>query len=202
MSKFTLFLVIFMLAILLTDIDTAVAQATETGTDAQECKEYGVDYQQTEGLTKEEITDRMDRALFESLNKYDDCLQQSQSGGAASANGASGSQGINGANGNAVGTEASSSTASAGIQGTEKTDTTDKSSSPTTAADAAENKQAQAQTQDKVLPNGKLPDDIPSSDNDTVLQQKVKEAAMYEPDPEKRAKLWNEYRKLKGLSQI
>lgn len=47
--------------------------------------------------------------------------------------------------------------------------------------------------------NGKQPDDIPSADNDSVLEAQIRQAAMNEPDPEIQAKLWNEYRRYKGL---
>ncbi|MZR32366.1 hypothetical protein [Sneathiella litorea] len=181
------------MAVLLADINAAIAQATGMGEDEQDCKEYGVDYSRTEGLTKEEITDRMDKALFESLNKYDDCLQHSQSGGAASASGGSGA-------GAETDAGTSSSMASTGIQGTETSKATEQSSQAE--AVTADDGRTEEQKQVETLQNGKLPDDIPPSDNDTVLQQKVKEAAINEPDPDKRARLWNEYRKLKGLSQI
>ena len=50
--------------------------------------------------------------------------------------------------------------------------------------------------------NGKVPDDIPAADNDSVLEAQIRRAAMTERDPEIRAKLWNEYRAYKGLPQV
>lgn len=195
MKEFTLALVGFISVILFADINTAVAQVTGAEEGAPDCKEYGVDYKQTEGLTKEEITDRMDKALFESLNKYEECLQQSQSDGAASGSAA----GAAGAGTGGMGADASS-TASSGIEGTEKSEAVENpnqdGNSPN---DTAANANGKTLEQKQALKNGKLPDDIPPSDNDGILQQKVKEAALNEPNPEKRAKLWNEYRKLKGL---
>lgn len=44
-----------------------------------------------------------------------------------------------------------------------------------------------------------VPDDIPSGDSDDVVARQLREAAMKETDPELRKKLWNEYRKYKGL---
>ena len=201
MKEFIPPLIAFILIIQLAGPITVSAQTAEAAEDTSDCKEYGVDYKQTEGLTQEEIRDRMDKALFDSLNKYDECLQQSQSGGGASNSAASGG------GAGSEGAEASTSTASTGVQGTETTDATEKmpavqTPNPTSTTEPDEEKQAAEQKQVETMENGKLPDDIPPSDNDTVLQQKVKEAAMNEPDPEKRAKLWNEYRKLKGLSQI
>ena len=50
--------------------------------------------------------------------------------------------------------------------------------------------------------NGKVPDDIPAADNDSVLEAQIRKAATTETDPEIRAKLWNEYRAYKGLPQV
>ena len=49
------------------------------------------------------------------------------------------------------------------------------------------------------LPHGAVPDDIPAGNDDDLLQAQIRAAAMAEPDPKLRAKLWNEYRKYKGL---
>lgn len=46
-----------------------------------------------------------------------------------------------------------------------------------------------------------VPEDIPSGDDDDVVARQLREAAMREPDPELREKLWDEYRKYTGLSQ-
>jgi hypothetical protein len=50
--------------------------------------------------------------------------------------------------------------------------------------------------------NGKIPEDILSADNDSVLQAQIRQAAINEKDPKVRAKLWNEYRKYKGKPQV
>ena len=42
------------------------------------------------------------------------------------------------------------------------------------------------------------PDDIPSGNDDDVLERQMRQAAMEETDPELREKLWDEYRKLKN----
>ena len=47
--------------------------------------------------------------------------------------------------------------------------------------------------------NGNVPEDIPSADNDSVLEAQIREAAMNEKDPEVRDRLWNEYRRYKKL---
>ena len=46
-----------------------------------------------------------------------------------------------------------------------------------------------------------VPEDIPSGNDDDVVARQLREAAMREPDPELREKLWDEYRKYTGLSR-
>ncbi len=55
---------------------------------------------------------------------------------------------------------------------------------------------------DKNLNNGKLPEDIPPADNDSVLEAQIRQAAINEKDPVVQKRLWNEYRKYKGLPTI
>jgi hypothetical protein len=43
------------------------------------------------------------------------------------------------------------------------------------------------------------PADIPTGNNDDVVARQLREAAMREPDPRLREKLWDEYRKYKGV---
>jgi hypothetical protein len=45
------------------------------------------------------------------------------------------------------------------------------------------------------------PADIPNGNNDDVVARQLREAAMREPDPAVREKLWVEYRKYKGIKQ-
>ena len=54
----------------------------------------------------------------------------------------------------------------------------------------------------QALENGRIPADIPPADNDSVIEAQIRQAAMNEPDPEIRRKLWNEYRRYKGLPSV
>ena len=45
------------------------------------------------------------------------------------------------------------------------------------------------------------PKDIPNGNDDDVVARQLREAAMREPDPAVREKLWEEYRKYKGISE-
>ena len=51
------------------------------------------------------------------------------------------------------------------------------------------------------LTNGKIPDDIPDVNNDSVFEAQIREAAIAERDPIIQNKLWNEYRRYKGLPE-
>ena len=53
----------------------------------------------------------------------------------------------------------------------------------------------------KTLDNGKLPEDIPPANNDDIIAGQIRAAALAEPDPQRQAKLWNEYRRYKGLPE-
>jgi len=50
-------------------------------------------------------------------------------------------------------------------------------------------------------PTFPVPEDIPGGNDDDVVARQLREAAIHEPDPELREKLWDEYRKYTGLSQ-
>ena len=43
------------------------------------------------------------------------------------------------------------------------------------------------------------PADIPNGNDDDVVARQLREAAMREPDPAIREKLWDEYRRYKGI---
>jgi len=51
------------------------------------------------------------------------------------------------------------------------------------------------------LTNGKIPDDIPAKDNDSAFEAQIRAAAVAETNPDIQKKLWNEYRRYKGLPE-
>jgi len=114
---------------------------------------------------------------------------------ASAGGGAAGGSG-NGSGGGAGGQ--GSSTASSEMSGTEAPSEQEASSSlasselPTTKPEDGTH-----------LPgSGKIPDNIPPADNDSVLEEQIRQAAMNETDPVIKEKLWNEYRKYKGLPAV
>ena len=61
--------------------------------------------------------------------------------------------------------------------------------------------QMQQAEPDQRLTNGKIPDDIPETGNDSVFEAQIRAAAMAETDPDTQKNLWNEYRRYKGLPE-
>jgi hypothetical protein len=169
-----------------------------------DCTEVEIEYVDDPSLTRAENIALMDRALLRSLGKFDDCKTSQTSSSSAGGNSSSDSSGQNTGGGGSV--------ASSDMSGTEKTTTATQSGnvegdeSNTASSGAAGgmangNSGSQLETPQS-SDNGKIPEDIPSADNDSVLQAQIRQAAMNEKDPEIRAKLWDEYRKYKGQSQV
>ncbi len=203
---------------------TGVSRAqtlTESGDGAAapgsvDCTEVSVDYQEDPTLTREERIAMMDRALSRSLNRYDACqtARNGSTGGGGGAGGGGGSGGAaGGGSGSGTGTVGrEGSVASQDIAGTEKPSTTESSGTGTQSAarspadgEVPSTTEGPAGTERETvrsLDNGKIPEDIPPADNDSVLEAQIRRAATNETDPEVKKRLWNEYRKYKGLPSV
>lgn len=181
-----------MLAAMSVQAEVQLAQNTvET-----DCTEVDIDYQNSNLLTHEERIAAMDRALNRSLNKYDGCVTEkaNQSGSGGGSEGGSGEGGSGeGDAGQGQSTEAS------GISGTNTPPPIPAQQTTPNTAEAENSETPENQTGQ--LSNGKIPEDIPAANNDDILAQRIRSAAENETDPEKQARLWNEYRKYKGLPQ-
>ena len=199
----------------------ALAQA---GSDAQpsahlgaiDCAEITVDYAQDPSLTPEEDLARMDEALNRSLNQFDACqiARMTNSTGGGEASGGSGYGGSVGGDGSSSGL---GSTASSDMAGSQKPSKALKPSErddsrqyenaglgpPASGGELEEGEPENASRKDdrEAIENGKVPEDIPPADNDSVLEAQIRKAAMNEKDPEVRARLWDEYRKYKGIEK-
>jgi len=175
-----------------------------------DCTDISVNYENNSKLSQQEKIELMDKALFHSLNKYEGCQRNRANTAGNGAAGAKNSQaGTNGGSndgskGKAEDNASSSSTASSEMSGTE---TPAEQKMPTNAMhdkanpDSATNKDGIIRLGQKtqIKGSGKIPDDIPPVDNDSVLEAQIRHAAMIETDPVIQEKLWNEYRKYKGL---
>ncbi len=208
MLRATFIFVLATLAVSMAHGPMAYAQApVNAGTGKIDCTDVKVDYTDDPTLTLDEKLALMDRALTESLSKYDACLTANAKSGGGGTEG-------DGEKGDANGT---GSVASSDMSGTEAP--TQQASTPGSTAGqppAIDNRawsnpdapadDVPANSTDKpdqhVSKNGKIPEDIPPADNDSVLERQIRQAAINEPDPVLRAKLWNEYRKYKGLPPV
>jgi hypothetical protein len=177
-----------------------------------DCTEINIQYRFDETLTREEFINSMDAAFFESLNRFDAC-QSSLTNTSGGASGAAG--GGNGSDGDgSMGGGSGPAAASTELSGTAPAS----SSGPSTSATTVPDRQAQSGTKPSTWKNpdanigeagkypdgtrsgsGKTPDDIPPADNDSVLEAQIRQAAENETDPEIKKKLWDEYRKYKGI---
>ena len=181
-----------------------------------DCTDVRIDYADDPTLTREERIRLMDQALYKSLNKIELCqsakkMAETCDDGATAActNGANSSSDDSGdSSGEIEGASAGGSVASSTMSGTEspkvgsaaedniKVEKSDVSS----ASQSAKNENSMNKRNISAA-NGKLPEDILSADNDSALAAQIRHAAENETDPVKKAQLWNEYRKYKGLPQ-
>ncbi|MDA1023312.1 MAG: hypothetical protein O2817_08235 [Proteobacteria bacterium] len=171
-------------------------------------------------LTAAERTALMDKAFYESLSRFDRCQAARLSSSKASSGqtAAGGSPDGSGGGGN------SQSVASQSVQGSKAEEKSEPESDQSIAsqsltgtlpkqdAEPAVETQSGLKSDEKLsslenidasgLGSGKLPEDIPPVNNDSILEKQIRTAAMTEKDPTIKAKLWNEYRKYKGLPLV
>lgn len=191
-----------------------ILSAVMAETDMDKCYKSDIDYADNPNLTQAERLAAMNAALFDSINRFEECMLSTNASSSSSSS-ASSSAGTSGADaGSITGSEdgadetsteaAASSIATSELSGTE-----------VAPVDAAEVAEAIEQMGDEQLNEegidgetvslnappgtGKAPEDIPSAANDDAVAAQIRLAAEVETDPEKKAKLWNEYRKYKGL---
>ena len=175
-----------------------------------DCTDVSVDYKNDPSLTQDEKIAIMDRAFLKSLSKYDGCQRSQANSGGTATNTAGGNIGASGSG--QEGSSAASggeSVATSDMTGQEKPKTKESETDQSSNAAWSEPKgQKESEIFDDVkgtagqpasVGNGKLPEDIPPADNDSVLEAQIRQAAINETNPELKAKLWNEYRKYKGL---
>ena len=169
---------------------------------ADDCSDISVDFDARSDLTEQERIRLMDRALMRSLNKYERC-QMAQERSASAGGGAAGSGGGAGDGGGGGAGGQGSSTASSEMSGTEAPSEQEAASSLASSELPTSKPEGGTPEDGTHLPgSGKIPDDIPPADNDSVLEEQIRQAAMNETDPVIKEKLWNEYRKYKGLPVV
>ena len=144
-------------------------------------------------LTREEKIEILNSRYYAALARFEECMLAKSGGGqGAGASGASGAQG--GAGGGQTFGAQVESVAATGIQGTELPEPTDSSNESAETSGAWEN----PDNEETILSNGQSPDELETTDNDAILLEQLRQAANAEEDPEKKEKLWQEYRKRSG----
>jgi hypothetical protein len=156
-------------------------QSQESISTTIDCSDVVIKYEDNPDLTTTEKLAIMDRAFYDSLNKFEFCNLSSPSATTSIST-------------KSVGESGGSSVASEMLQGTEpETEMSDTTVATPGIASSG------------TVPggggkNGKIPEDIPLVANDDAIAAQIRIAAESEADPEIRKKLWNEYRKYKGIN--
>lgn len=153
-----------------------------------DCEVVGINYQDNPELTRAEKLALMEQAFYESLKKFEDCNLSINDSSSANGNAAS-----------AAGSAGGESAASEAKQGTEA-ETEQEAVAASDASSAVSSEDNSEQVLSGPADNGKIPDDIPPAENDDAIAAQIRIAAEAETDPEVRKKLWNEYRKYKGMN--
>ena len=171
-----------------------------------DCSDTDVHFVDQSDWTPSERLEAMDKAFFDSINRFELCNLSSQS----TSTSASGNNQASNASGDTAtdSTDFSedretgfNSVASPSISGT------DIASPSLPPSDFPENiglnensnNNAVTSSAGSSASSGTKPEDIPDADNDDLVAAQIRRAAEIEQDPVKKAKLWHEYRKYKGL---
>lgn len=183
------------LSVLLTGIISV--QAEETTLSEDDCGKADIRYTDSPELTRAERIALMEKAFFDSLNRFELCkLTDPNNTSADSSSGADqGGGGLDGNNG------ANNSAASQDMQGTEP-ETQESIPSAMGGSEIEETINGQSGVPVNAANNGAIPEDIPSANNDDAIASQIRVAAEAEQDPEIKKKLWNEYRKYKGMNVV
>ena len=176
------------------------ASAAESLGATIDCSDVKINYVDNPEWTHSERLKAMDSAFFESVDRFELCNLSNQSG--TSSGSASG-------NGQASGTNTRTSTGSeAGLNSVASQEMTGTETESTLSqANSSESSNVPENTNNESVKvngggsskNGVKPKDIPGADNDDAIAAQIRLAAEIEKDPVKKEKLWNEYRKYKGM---
>lgn len=178
-------------------INLFLIDEVQSNSKESECDDLSVNYEEDQFLTKREQIEMMDEALIASLDKFESCIKSQ-------------SNLINNDNSNpSSSTSFESQELSGNASSTGSEELSENMDSDTNSSELDESQLSYENESNNDIQstgknenfgsNGKLPEDIPQDDNDDVLAKQIKNAALKEKDPEKRKKIWNEYRKYKNL---
>jgi hypothetical protein len=174
----------------------AAAQAAADKAAAEAAKQQAADARMAGPATDAEKARDLDRELQDEFAKFDKVMQREREAVAMQDN-EEGNRGFSDRDSYDVGDG----------EGSDGDGTDEKANSESAAAEGIESEhkvppgqQGTGRLGDKdiqVASTSTVPDDIESGADDDIIARQLREAAMKEPDPELREKLWDEYRKYK-----
>lgn len=185
-------------------VSTFADESLSSGID---CSEISINYADNPDLTRAERIAAMEAAFYESVNRFETCNlsssnQTSSQSVSQSANSGSGESGDSESseNNNAEGTV--ESVASPILSGTEiDVEPPELDSFGLESELDTEISDTDITVLSSAGANGAKPEDIPDANNDDAVAAQIRLAAELEKDPEKKEKLWDEYRKYKGITK-
>ena len=177
------------------------AFAAEPISQATDCTEMEVQADINPELSKDENLQRLSELFYESLNTVTHCesASDSVSGAQSSTEGGMGNAAASVAASDISGTESDESLSESNTDSDQNAfEGTAEYASEMDAIETDDLGMAERDTEEKGG-GTKAPNDIPPADNDSIFEKQIREAAENETDPEVKERLWNEYRKYKGL---
>jgi len=157
--------------------------------------------------TSEERSESLDEDLQESLSEFDrkmleeqETLARRRTSASAIGGGAGGGSGEGGTDGGEGAGTGSGSAAGGSAGGTEsETSQPDRGRTDGGGAGAREPGEPVADESNDAAVRNRIPPDIPDGEDDDIVARQLREAAVEEDDPRLRERLWDEYRRYKGL---
>lgn len=144
-----------------------------------------------EPLTRHEKIELLNKRFFEALVRFEECMN----GAGGFGNAGSGGQG-GGSSGSQTLGASIESVAVSDIRGTEVPESQPEYEYSETSETIFEPTQAETlQTA-----NGKMPEQLEATDNDAILLEQIRQAAIAEQDPVLQKKLWQEYNRRKSAA--
>lgn len=173
--------------------------ATASLSDSHDCTQVDLRAPPNELRTRAEQVKLLEQTLWHEISRFDPCPTPGGEGQGVGDDADAGAGVANGG-GNGSGERGVTSLPTDGIQGGEAS-----IDQQTAAAEVANTTLPTPPPTPNTIPppssdnNGKLPEDIPPADNDDIIAQQFRQAALDATDPKVQAELWNEYRRYKGL---
>lgn len=175
--------------------------ADESLSSGIDCSEISINYADNPDLTRAERIAAMEAAFYDSVNRFETCnLSNSSQASSQSAN-----QSANSGSGASDGSESAEDNESNNTEGTVESVASPVLAGTEIDVEPPELYSSESDTEITVLSsaaaNGAIPEDIPDANNDDAVAAQIRLAAELEKNPEKKEKLWDEYRKYKGITK-